>query len=141
MSPDSIKPSYAYESIVRHPVWVKLQSSHFYKSLYVLLEFDIMNPIFGKIIELVTITDTLIICVLHYYGELFCPHYNTFIIHSKGVISAIDVYSLADHRPFYAHFSSSSSDESLYILPYYLWINFFTFHPLITFCKFHYVVY
>ena len=64
--------------------------------------------------------DTLIICVVEYYGETFSSHFNAFVIKSRGVVSAINVYSLADHRPFYARFNFSSSDEALYItLPYY----------------------
>lgn len=113
-------PSLSADSVVCHPTWVNLQSSHFCKGLYVLVKYDTMHPVFGKIIDLITVEETLIICVIKYFGDTFCSHYNAFVIKSKGVVSAINVHALADHRPFYARASFSLSDEALYItLPYY----------------------
>ena len=113
-------PSLSAESIVCHPNWVTLQSSHFCKGLYVLVKYDTMRPVFGKIIDLVTVEDTLILCVTEYYGSFFSSHYNAFIIKCRGVVSAINVHSLTDHRPFYARSSFSSLHKDLYItLPYY----------------------
>lgn len=113
-------PSLCADAIICHPNWVNLQSSHFYKGLYVLVKYDDMNPTFGKIIDLITIEGVLIICVIEYCGDVFISHYNAFRIKSRGIVSAINVYSLSDHRPFYARSSFSSSDNNLYItLPYY----------------------
>ena len=85
-----------------------------------LVKYDSMHPAFGKIIDLVAIEDTHIICVVEYYGDTFTSHYNAFIIKSRGIVSAINVHSLADHRSFYARSSFSSSDNYLDItLPYY----------------------
>ena len=113
-------PSLTDDSVVNHPDWADIQSSHFCYGLYVLLTYDIMHPVFGKIIDLVTVNNILIICVLEYFGEVYCSHINAYVIKSKGVISAIDVYSLTDHRPFYARHTFSSSDLSLYVtLPYF----------------------
>lgn len=51
---------------------------------------------------------------------MLLSHYNAFIIKSRGVVSAIDVQSLADHRHFYALSSFRSLDKDLYItMPYY----------------------
>lgn len=113
-------PNLSADSNVFHPDWVKLQSSHFCKGLYILLKYDTMHPVFGKIIDLVIFNDNLIICIAEYYGDIFCSHYNAFTIKTKGVVSAFDVHSLADHRPFYARQNFCPSDQSLYItLPYY----------------------
>ena len=111
-------PGLSFNTIIYHPVWAKLQSSRFYKGLYVLLKYDIITPVFGKIVDLVVIDNTLLLCVSHFYGELFSSHYNAFIIKTKGVISAIDVCSLDDHRPFYAKTSFSSSEYQYVVLPY-----------------------
>ena len=79
-----------------------------------------MHPVFGKIIDLVTMEDTLIICIVEYYGDTFSSHYNAFIIKSRGIVSVINMHSLADHRLFYAPSSFTSSDKELYItLPSY----------------------
>lgn len=115
-----IMPSLTIDSNIFHPDWANLQSSHFRKGLYILLKHDIMHPVFGKIIDLVTVSNFLVICFVEYYGDIFYSHYNAYIIKSRGVISAMNVFSLADHRPFYARHSFCSSDQSLYItLPYY----------------------
>ena len=55
------------DSVVGHPSWVNLQSSHFCKGLYVLLKYDTMHPVFGKITDLVIINHTLIISVIEYF--------------------------------------------------------------------------
>ena len=89
------------DSVVSHPSWVNLQSSHFCKGLYVLLEYDTMHSVFGKITDLVIINHTLIVCVIEYYGHTFSSHYNAFMIKSRGVVSAVNVHFLADHRSFY----------------------------------------
>lgn len=115
-----IIPDLSSNSNVYHPDWVELQSSHFCKGVYVLLQYDTMNPVFGKIIDIVNVDNHVIICVNEYYGDIFCSHYNAFVLKAKGVISAYDVHSLVDHRPFYARHSFCASDKSLYItLPYY----------------------
>ena len=79
---------------------MNLQSSPFCKGLYVLLKYDTMHPVFGKITDLVIINHTLIVCVIEYYGHTFSSHYNAFMIKSRGVVSAVNVHFLADHRSF-----------------------------------------
>lgn len=99
---------------------MNLQSSHFCKGLYVLLKYDTMHPVFGKITDLLLINHTLIICVIEYYGHTFYSHYNAFMIKFRGVVSAVNVHSLVDHRPLHARSSFVSSDMNLYItLPYF----------------------
>ena len=116
-------PGLTAESIVYHPSWVHFQSSHIYKGLYILVKYDTMHPVFGKIIDIVTVEDTVTICVIEYYGDILSSHYNAFIIKSRGVVSAISMHSLADHRPFCAQSTFSLLDNDLYItLPYYFLI-------------------
>ena len=47
-----IFPSLCADSIICHPNWVNLQSSHFYKGLYELIKYDNMRPTFGKLLTL-----------------------------------------------------------------------------------------
>ena len=114
-----IVPNLSDDDVLCHPEWVNLQSSHFHKGLYILVKYDIITPVFGKIIDLVTVDNTLIICVLEYYGHFFSSHYNAFAIRTKGVVSAIYVYSIADHRPFHARFNFSPEKHLYITLPYY----------------------
>ena len=113
-------PSLSDDSVTCHPNWVKLQSSRFTKGLYILVKYDTVMPVFGKIVDLVTIENTLFVCVLQYCGEIFCSHYNAFIIKSRNVFSTHIVNSLNNHRPFLSRSSFSSTDKDLYItMPYY----------------------
>ena len=106
---------YSDNMIVIHPEWVNLQSFHFSKGAYIMLAYDTVRLKFGKIFDIITFNNNsnLVLCVVEYFGDMFVPHYNAFIIKTKGVISAISVLSLSDHRPLLAH--QNSSDHSLYI--------------------------
>ena len=77
-----------------------------------------MTPVFGKIINLVTVDNTLIICVIEYDGHFFSSHYNAFAIRTKGVVSAIYVYFLVDHYPLHVRFNFSPV-KNLHITYYY----------------------
>ena len=113
-------PNLSNDSIIQHPQWVQTQASRFCKELFVLIEYDSMDPIFGKITDIATVEDSVVISVIHYFAQSFFPHFNAFIVQSKGHVSAVDINCLADHRPFYSHFNFSSDDHQLYItLPYY----------------------
>lgn len=55
-------PSLSADSVVCPPTWVNLQSSHFCKGLYVLVKYDTMHQVFGKIIDLITVEQTYNLC-------------------------------------------------------------------------------
>lgn len=93
-----IIPSLIPESDVRHPKWVKLQSSHFIVGVFVHIEHDPIHPIFGKIFDIAVLDETMIFSVKTYVGSYFGTHYNSFVIKAKGEVRAVDVHTLADHR-------------------------------------------
>ena len=106
-------------SIMKHPKWVKMQNSTFKIGYYILLQHDLYNPLFGKVIDIVTYDSVVIICFENYHSTVFYSHYNSFVIVGQGTFSALDVSKLFDHRPLYSRYSFSPSDKSLYIsLPY-----------------------
>ena len=82
--------------IVKHPSWAKVQSSSFKRGPFVLLKYDLYEPVFGKIIDLVMHEDTLLICIEEYHSSFFCSQYNSFAIFGTGVFCALDVNSLVD---------------------------------------------
>ena len=85
--------------------------------MYVLLDFDLVKPIFGKVIELMTFEQTVLVCVQEYYGHIFHAHYNSYELNTHGSLIAVNAHALADHRPLLAR--SSFVSKSLYItLPY-----------------------
>ena len=54
-------PGLDLSSTVKHPKWVKIQSSLFKTGCYILLKYDIYEPLFGKIVE-----GVFIICLEEY---------------------------------------------------------------------------
>lgn len=112
-------PHLTMESVVKHPNWVHLQSSYLCKGVYVLLHHDLMRPVFGKVIDIVVVEQTVVLCVHEYYGHIFNAHYNSYEINTHGAFMAVNVHALTDHRPLHARPSFVPSDKSLYItLPY-----------------------
>ena len=86
--------------------WVgNLQSLHFHRGLYILVKYDIVTTVVGKMIDLVTVDNALVICVQECYCYFFSSYYNAFAIRTKSFVSAIYVYSIADHCPFHTRFN------------------------------------
>ena len=54
-----------------------------------MLRYDEFSPLFGKIIDVITIDSRVILSVQEYYGKVFVSHFNAFVINSRGVVSAI----------------------------------------------------
>lgn len=113
-------PDLSSDALVQHPNWVKIQSSHFREGAFVMLRYDEFSPLFGKIIDVITIDSRVILSVQEYYGKVFVSHFNAFVIKSRGVVSAICVDSLPDHRTFSVKNTFIPSDNVQYItMPYY----------------------
>ena len=54
-----IAPSFTQETIVKHPKWVKLQSSYICFGVFVCIKYD---PIYGKVIDIIVVEETVILC-------------------------------------------------------------------------------
>lgn len=112
-------PSLTPESIVNHPSFVVVQSSRLRMGVYVLIQYDDVRPVFGKIVDIVCVENTVVLCVLECYGHIFNCHYNCFSITHHGVLKAVHIDSLQDYRPLQARRNFVVNDKSLYImLPY-----------------------
>ena len=112
-------PNLPLDSLIQHPNWVDLQSSHLCKGVYVLLEYDLVRPTFGKVCDIVCVERTVVLCVQKYYGHIFNTHYNSFEITTHGGIFAVSVDVLNDHRPLRTRQTFVSSDKSIFVsLPY-----------------------
>lgn len=112
-------PSLTMESVIEHPSWVDIQSSHLCNGVYVLLEYDLVRPTFGKISDIATFDNTVVLCVQKYYGNVYHAHYCSYEICTLGVLIAVSMDILADHRPLHAKTTFLSSDKARYItLPY-----------------------
>ena len=107
------------ESIVNHRSFVVLQSSKLHMGVYIMIQHDDVRPVFGKIVDIVCLEDTVVLCVHEYYGHIFNSHYNCFSITHRGALKAVHLDSLQDYRPLHARRSFVVTDKLLYImLPY-----------------------
>ena len=104
-----LMPDIALDTVVSHPDWISLQSSKLRKGVYI-----VQSTVFGKIIDVAVIEKTVVLCVLEYYGHHFNSHYNSFEITHHGVIKAVNLEALSDHRPVFE--KHSFVDKSLYFL-------------------------
>ena len=116
-----IIPSVSVEYAVKHPKWVKIQSSSFVPGVFVCVEHNFLEPKFGKILDIIVVDSTVILCIEEYISSCFYAHYNGFVIKSTGRQMVVDINSLFDHRPLHARHSFDKNDTDFYIcLPYFL---------------------
>ena len=66
-----LMPDIALDTVVSHPDWISLQSSKLRKGVYIVLNYNLFKPVFGKIIDVAVIEKTVVLCVLEYYGHHF----------------------------------------------------------------------
>lgn len=64
-------PQLTPESVVHHPSFVVLQSSWLCTGVYVLIQYDDFRPMFGKIVDIACVNETVVLCVREYYGHIF----------------------------------------------------------------------
>ena len=112
-------PTLSLDTNIKHPEWVKIQNSSVCKETFVMVTFDTERPLFGRVFDLLCYDSTILVHVQVYVGEYFISHYNAFIIRCHGEFSALNIFTLQDHRPAVVK-SSFNGDRELYVfLPYY----------------------
>ena len=102
------------DSIIEHPNWINIQSSHLCKGVFVLLHYDVVRSVFGKVLDIATVEQTIILCVQECYGHIFHDHYNAYEIKATGTVVAVNLRVLTDHRPLRARATFISTDKSSY---------------------------
>ena len=113
-------PSLSMESDIKHPEWVRIQSSMLCKGTFLITTFDIERPLFGQVIDILCLESTIVVYMQMYVGEFFNSHYNAFLIRPNNEFSVLNVWTLQDHRPVIVKSSFVPEDRELYaILPYY----------------------
>ena len=107
-------------SIVEHPKWLKLQNSLYKCGVVVLIKYDEMSPVFGKVDIIVLRDHSFVLFSVQKYSTLqFNVHYNSFIVQLSGRVCYTSLDNLACHWPLSVKSSFSSLDNNLYIsLPF-----------------------
>lgn len=113
-------PTMNDDSMVEHPIWVKIHSSLYRKGVYLLLHYDPMSPEFGKVLDIAVVNDTVIFSFQVFSSEFFDTHFHSYAIKSTSAHVAMPMDVLPHHRPLYAKHTFVSTDKQLYItLPLY----------------------
>ena len=112
-------PSLELESEVKHLNWIKVQSSTLHKKSFVLMKYDVDNPVFGKLIDMLCVNSTFLLYVQVYIGEFFNSHYNAFLIKTHGDFCVVNVDTLQDHRPITVRPTFVTSQYLYALMPYY----------------------
>lgn len=110
-------PTISHDALVVHPNWVKLQSSKYYKGVYLLLKYDRLSAEFGKIVDIAFISDSVFLHMHVYTSDYFDEHYNAFVISSTSMYIVKLLDHIPYHRPLHVKQTFLSSDDKLYIIP------------------------
>lgn len=107
------------DNMVTHPDWVSKNVYQLRKSTFIILQYDFFKPVFGKIVDIAVMDKTVMLCVVEYYGNFLNEHLNSFEVSHYGVIKAVSLDALHDHRPIYPRHSFVNTDRHLYMsLPF-----------------------
>ena len=113
-------PSLSEDSEIKHFDWVEVQSSILQKGSFLMIQYDIDQPTFCKVADILCYDSTVILYAQKFLGEVFISHYNAFCIRSNGDFCALDLLALQDYRPIVVRSSFFRCDRELYaLLPYY----------------------
>ena len=113
-------PTLNGDSMVEHPMWVKIHTSHYRKGVYLLLRYDPMSPEFGKVLDIVVVNDTVIFSLQVFSSEFFDTHFHAYVIKCTSAHVAMPLDVLPHYHPLYAKHTFVSTDKKLYItLPFY----------------------
>ena len=82
-----------------------------------LIKFDIDSPVFGKILQFLGYSSTILLFVQEYVSDLFCSHYSAFLIKSHGEFRILNMDTIPDYRPITVRFSFVSSGDLYALMP------------------------
>ena len=115
-------PTLQEDDIINYPNWIKLQGSTYNPGAVVLLHWDELTPKFGRILNILQLSDAYVRFVLLvevFQAQHFCSHYNAYVVCSCTTTEMVDVNRLLDHHTLRIRKSFLLSDHNLYIsMPY-----------------------
>ena len=63
------------------------------------MKYDVESPVLGKIMDILSFDSTILLYVQDYVGELFCSHFNAFVMKTIGQFQVLNMFALEDHHP------------------------------------------
>ena len=104
-------PNISEHVMVSRPVWVKCSGSLVKKGAYLITGSDGLHPIFGKVEELLVLSDALVLLVHLVKTLYFDDHYHAYVV----TVTAEQSYLLFDSLNTYAILHAHKKDGLLYI--------------------------
>ena len=108
-------PTLTLDCQLKRPTWLKLHNSVFKHGSFVLVKRDDMSPTFGKIVDILLISESVFFKVEVFTAESFSCHYNCFVIKSLCTVILINMAELHDYHVLLLHRSFDTNDNCLYI--------------------------
>ena len=100
---------------VTHPNWVKVQSTKYTKGAYVIVKYDPIDPVFGKIVDILLVDKTVVLSLEKFVSQYFYPHYNAFVVSSSAGLLALQQHRLEYHKVLYGRNSFVRYDLKCYV--------------------------
>ncbi len=112
-------PSDLQDLIIRHHKWVSVQSSKYTRGVFVLIEYDLIEPVFGKVVDLLEINGTIMLSLEKHKSLFFDVHFNSFVVKSLGEHIAVEQHTLTFYNVIHASTTFITTDTQCYLtLPY-----------------------
>ena len=112
-----ILPDITQESNTKHYEWIEIQSTRLRRGMYIMLNYDIFRPTFGKVVNIICYESSVILHMQMFSGEIYVSQYNAFLLNSNSEFCAHELNTIEDYRPVIV---KHSFEKELYaMLPYY----------------------
>ena len=112
-------PQEVHCTTIYHYKWVKVQSTKYTNGLFLLLKYDLISPVYGKIMDIMLVDNTAILSLQKYRTLYFDPHFNAFVVLSIPEKIAIEQHRLEYHYVIHPRTTFVSSDSQCYVtLPF-----------------------
>ena len=102
--------------ITKHPQWIKLQSFVYRKGSIMLLNYEYLEPSFGRIEDIIVFNDVVIFSFQIYITDFSVSHYNAYAVKPTSDIISLPLSSLFYTRPLHLKNSFSTGDNMMYIV-------------------------
>ena len=109
------------DTVVSQPDWVKSDGILIKPGAYFIIGTNGLHPMFGKVINILVILDSVILQVSHMKSEYFDSHYHAYVVSHSSHKSLISFHNLK--FPSVLHGHKRNSTIFIY-LKYYINVNF-----------------
>lgn len=102
-----------------HPGWVKMRSCVYRKGSLMLVDYDYLEPSFGKIVDIIVYNGYVVFSLQAYSTDFYVSHYNAYVVSPTTKMFSLPLNSIAFTKPLYLKNSFCKGDIHQYlVLPF-----------------------